>query len=104
MLLLIVNTVNGIVDGVFASNLIGKTSMTAIGLFSPFNHFLFAVSIMLVSGSQILWGRFIGQNRRHELQKVFSLNIAFSVLISIGTVLLMAAGSLLNWTAVFYVR
>lgn len=101
VLLPIVNTVNGIVDGVFASNLIGKTSMTAIGFFSPFNHFLFAVSIMLVSGSQILWGRFIGQNRRHELQKVFSLNIAFSVLISIGTVLLMAAGSLLNWTAVF---
>ena len=101
VLLLIVNTVNGIVDSIFASNMIGKTCMTAIGLFGPFNHFLYAISIMLVSSSQILCGRHIGQNQRHELQNVFSLDIVFSLLISTGTALLMIAGSLLNWTSVF---
>ena len=40
VLLIVVNAVNGIVDGIFASNLIGQTAMSAIGLFGPLNHFL----------------------------------------------------------------
>ena len=70
VLLIVVNAVNGIVDGVFASNIIGKTAMTAIGLFGPFNHFLYAVSMMLVSGSQILCGKYMGKNQQKELQKM----------------------------------
>ena len=78
VLLLVVNSVNGIVDGIFASNLIGHDAMAAIGLFAPMNHFLYAVSIMLVSGSQILYGRYMGKNQRQELTNVFSVNLAFS--------------------------
>ena len=58
---------NGIVDGIFASSLIGQDAMAAIGLFAPVNHFLYAVSIMLVSSSQILYGRYIGKNQSQEL-------------------------------------
>ena len=51
ILLLIIVAVNGIVDSLYASNMIGKSAMSAIGLFSPLNHFLYAASNMLVSGS-----------------------------------------------------
>lgn len=101
VLLIVVNAVNGIVDGVFASNIIGKTAMTAIGLFGPFNHFLYAVSMMLVSGSQILCGKYMGKNQQKELQNVFSVDLAFSILISAVTALLMVSGAVMNWTRVF---
>ena len=95
VLLLVVNSVNGIVDGIFASNLIGQDAMAAIGLFAPLNHFLYAVSIMLVSGSQILYGRYMGKNQRQELANLFSVNLAFSAIISLivgGAMALGAAG------------
>ena len=63
MLLLVINAVNGIVDSLFASNVVGKTAMSAIGFYSPLNHFLFALSIMLVSGSQLLVGKALGRNQ-----------------------------------------
>ena len=45
-----------------AESLVGKTAMSAIGFYSPLNHFLFALSIMLVSGSQLLVGKALGRN------------------------------------------
>ena len=59
ILLIVINAVNGIVDSLYASNTIGQSAMTAIGLFGPFNHFLYAASIVFVSGSQILYGRYL---------------------------------------------
>ena len=57
VLLLVINSINGIIDSVIAANLIGDQAMTAIGLYGPVNHLLYAVSITLASGSQILYGR-----------------------------------------------
>ena len=48
VLLLAISAINGIVDSVYASNEIGKSAMTAIGLFGPFNHFLYAASMLMV--------------------------------------------------------
>ena len=62
VLMLVINAANGIVDSLFASNVVGKTAMSAIGFYSPLNHFLFALSIMLVSGSQLLVGKALGRN------------------------------------------
>lgn len=63
VLLLIITSVNGIVDSLYASNQIGQTAMSAIGLFGPLNHFLYAASIMFVSGSQVLYGRYLARDR-----------------------------------------
>ena len=51
ILLIIINAANGIIDSLFASNAIGTDAMSAIGLFAPLNHYLYALSMMLVSGS-----------------------------------------------------
>ena len=61
VLLIVISAVNGIVDSLYASNAIeeGKSAMSAIGLFGPFNHFLYAASILFVSGSQMLYGRYL---------------------------------------------
>ncbi len=63
VLLLIITSVNGIVDSLYASHHIGQSAMSAIGLFGPLNHFLYAASIMFVSGSQVLYGRYLARDR-----------------------------------------
>ena len=39
VLLLIINAANGIVDSLHASNFIGTAAMSALGLYSPLDHF-----------------------------------------------------------------
>lgn len=75
VLLLIITSVNCIVDSLYASNLIGKTAMSAIGLFGPLNHFLYAASIMFVSGSQVLYGRYLARDRT-KINDLFSVTLA----------------------------
>ena len=82
ILMLEVSSVNSLVDGAVASNMIGQDAMTAIGLFGPINHLLYVLSITLLSGSQILCGRYLGKNQKDELDNVFTVNQLFSFIIS----------------------
>lgn len=86
VLLLAINAVNGIVDTLYASNMIGKSAMSAIGIFGPINIFLSAASLMLVSGSQILYGRYV-TTKREKLPELFTVDL----LIALGISLLSAA-------------
>ena len=88
ILLIVINAVNGIVDGLYASNEIGTAAMSAIGLFGPFNHFLYAAAMMLVSGSQVLVGRYLA-SRREAVHNVFSIDLLLAALISGATSLLL---------------
>lgn len=63
ILLIVINAANGIVDGLFASNAIGTDAMSAIGLYTPMTHFLYALSIMMVGGSQLLYGKYLAGSR-----------------------------------------
>ena len=88
VLLIVISAVNGIVDSLYASNVIGKAGMSAIGLFGPMNHFLYAMSIMFVSGSQILYGRYLARDRQ-KIHGLFSVNVLISTgLALLGEVLL----------------
>ena len=90
VLLIVVSSLNGIIDSAFASNLIGNEAMTAIGMFGPINHFLYAVSIMMVSGSLILCGRYMAQHDDQGLYNVFSVNLIVSFLIALAIAAVMA--------------
>ena len=92
VLLIVVNAVNGIVDSLFASNAVGKAAMGAIGLYAPLNHFLYAASIMLVSGSQLLYGRYMGREPG-KVKSVFTADLAVSLGISLATSALLVLGA-----------
>ena len=63
-----VGAVNGIVSSFFASNYVGVNAMSAVGLYSPVNMFFSSVSLILVGGSVILCGKYMGRNQQEELQ------------------------------------
>ena len=89
ILLLVINAVNGIVDTLYASNAIGTAAMSAIGLFGPINLFLSAAGIVLVSGSQILYGRYV-TTKREKLPELFTVDLLIALGISLVTALAMA--------------
>ncbi len=94
VILAAVGTVNMIVSSYFASNYVGTEAMSAVGLYGPLNMFFGAVSLMLVGGSSILCGEYLGQNRKDKLQEVYSLDLLLSVLAGLlftAVVIIMAA-------------
>ena len=95
ILLNAVNAVNGIVSSFFASNYVGVDAMSAVGLYSPVNMLINAVSITLIAGSAIMCGRYMGQNDQEKLQSTFSLNLLLSTIIAgLFTLLFLVAGDL----------
>ena len=89
VLMLIITSINGIVDGLYASNVIGQTAMSAIGLFGPLNHFLYAASMVFVSGSQILYGRYLARDRG-RINRLFTVTLVVSGGIGLLTSVVLA--------------
>lgn len=101
ILLAAVGAVNGIVSSFFASNYVGVEAMSAVGLYSPLQMLLQAVSIILVGGSVILCGKYMGQNQQEKLHRVFSLTVTLAVLVSCFFTLLFLALGLFDLTGFF---
>jgi len=99
VLMIVISAVNCIVDSLYASNTIGQTAMSAIGLYGPLNHFLYAAGIMLVSGSQILYGRYLAREREH-VHSVFTVNLLLALGISVVTSLLLTVAALTGATRI----
>ncbi len=98
ILLAAISAVNGIVSSFFASNYIGVAAMSAVGLYAPINMLITSISIILVGGSVILCGKYMGQNQQEKLQNVFSLNLALSVLIALVFTVLFVVLSVFDLT------
>ena len=93
VLLAAVGAVNGIVSSFFAANYVGIDAMSAVGLFTPLQLLMSAVSLMISGGSAIICGKYLGQNRQDKLQNVFSLSLVITTLLSalfIGVFVLLA--------------
>ena len=98
ILLAAVGAVNGIVSSYFATNYVGVDAMSAVGLYSPVNMLITSLSYILVSGSVILCGEYLGKNRRDEMQGVFSLTLSLSVAVGFLFTILYVFLGLFNLT------
>ncbi len=101
ILLAAVGSVNGIVSSFFATNFVGIDAMSAVGLFSPLQMLITAVSLMISGGSVILCGKYLGQNRQEKLQNVFSLNLLITALLSVLFIVLFLILGLFDLTGFF---
>ncbi|MDE7227074.1 MAG: hypothetical protein K2N31_01985 [Treponemataceae bacterium] len=73
----------GIVDGLFASNFVGKSAFTAINLIMPFIIILGAIGLMFGAGGSALVAKTIGEGEREKANRIFSLLVCFIVCSSI---------------------
>ncbi len=96
-----VSSVNGIVSSFFASNYVGVEAMSAVGLYSPINMLITSISTILVGGSVILCGQYMGKNQNDRVQNIFSLNLALSALISAAFIALFLVLGAFDLTGFF---
>ena len=82
IILSVVGSINGIVSSFFASNYVGVEAMSAVGIYSPIHMLITSISTILVGGSVILCGKYMGKNETRKMQNVFSLNLICSLLVS----------------------
>ena len=99
ILLIVISALNGIIDSIYASNMIGETAMSAIGLYGPINHLLYAASMMFVSGSQILYGQFLARDRKH-INTIFTVNLVIAFGLSVITTIVLVGGVFTGLTRV----
>ncbi len=99
ILLIVISALNGIIDSIYASNMIGETAMSAIGLYGPINHLLYAASMMFVSGSQILYGQYLARDRKH-INTIFTVNLMIALGLSLLTSLVLVVGALTGGTRI----
>jgi Na+-driven multidrug efflux pump/anti-sigma regulatory factor (Ser/Thr protein kinase) len=100
ILLIVLSTVNDIFSSLFASNYIGTDAMSALGLYSPFDAFIIAISLMFIIGSEILCGKFMGKHEIERTGKVFSVDLLMSIVFSIATILFLVLVTIFDWSRV----
>ena len=101
ILLATVGAINGILASYFASNYVGIDAMSAVGLYGPVNQLIMAICTMLMGGSVILCGKYMGRNEQDKLQNVFSVDIAVSTQLSLVFVALFLILGSFNLTGFF---
>ena len=98
ILLAAVGSVNGIVSSFFATNFVGVEAMTAVGLYGPIGMLATSLGSILVGGSSILCGKYIGRNEQEKMQNVFSLNLAASLIIALVFIVVFLSFGLFDLT------
>lgn len=89
IILVAIGSINSIIDGMIAGKLIGPLALSVIGLYLPVIKLIDTVNAVLVGGSQILCGQFLGKGELDKTSKVFSLDMLVTVVFSLIASLLM---------------
>lgn len=68
-------SINTIVDGIIASNVLGETAISAIGFTTPLLFVLTSVTTMMMSGTMILIGGYLGKGDKDSADMAFSTDL-----------------------------
>ena len=98
ILLSATGAVNNIVSSFFATNYVGIEARSAVGLYAPIGMLATTISTILVGGSAILCGKYMGQNEQHKMQNVFLLNLLLSLGIAVLFILVYVPLGLFDLT------
>ncbi len=103
IMMMIFTSFYGVVDGLFVSNFVGKTSFAAVNLIMPFLMLFGALGFMLGSGGSAIVAKHLGEGERDRAISVFSLLTCVTILCGIlltvvGMFILRPVASLLGAT------
>lgn len=81
ILMMIFSSVYGIADGLFVTNFVGKTPFAAVNFIMPFLMILGTVGFMFGAGGSALVSKTLGEGKREQANRIFSLIVYASVLL-----------------------
>ncbi|MDO5485589.1 MAG: hypothetical protein Q4F51_04660, partial [Sarcina sp.] len=77
-LIVAMGSINSLVDGVAAARSISPAMIGVIGLYYSLLRILEAVSAVLLGGSAVLCGRYMGRGKIDKTTGIFSLNLSMA--------------------------
>lgn len=81
ILMMIITSIYGVVDGFFISNFVGKTPFAAVNFIMPFLMVVGALGFMFGTGGSALIAKTMGEGDNEKSQKIFSL-ITYATILS----------------------
>ncbi len=85
VIMMIFSSIYGVVDGLFVSNLVGKTEFAAVNLIMPIFMIVGAFGFMMGAGGTAIVARTLGEGERKRANEYFSLFVIVTV--AVGTVM-----------------
>lgn len=83
IVMLIFTSIYGVVDGLFVSNFVGKTSFAAVNLIMPVLMILGCVGFMFGTGGGALIAMSLGEGKKEKAGQIFSFIVVFSAICGI---------------------
>lgn len=91
IVMMVFTSIYGVVDGLFVSNFVGKTSFAAVNLIMPFLMILGGMGFMIGTGGSALVAKTLGEGNNERANRYFTMMILLTLILSI---LLAAVGIL----------
>lgn len=83
ILVMILSSIYGIVDGLFVSNIVGDKAFEALNLIMPYIMIIGSFGFMLGTGGAALVSKKLGENKDEEANKAFSMLVEVLIIIGI---------------------
>jgi len=83
IIMMIFTSIYGVVDGLFVSNLVGKTPFAAVNLIWPYIMGLSVVGFMVGSGGTALISRSLGEGKKERANREFSLLVYVTIAVGL---------------------
>lgn len=83
IIMMVFTSIYGVVDGLFVSNFVGDTAFAAINLIMPVNTILGGVGFMLGTGGSALVAKMLGEQKKEQANRYFTMMIWISVIIGV---------------------
>ena len=84
IIMMVFTSIYGVVDGLFVSNFVGDTAFAAINLIMPINTILGGVGFMLGTGGSALVAKLLGEQKREQASRYFTMMIWTSVIVGVA--------------------
>lgn len=83
VIMMVFTSIYGVVDGLFVSNLVGKTPFAAINLIMPFIMVVGGMGFMIGTGGTALVARVLGEGDRERANRYFSMMVVVTIIVAV---------------------
>ena len=83
ILMMVVISIYGVVDGLFVSNYVGTTAFAALNVIWPAIMLIGALGLMVGTGGSALVAKTMGEGRRDRAQAMFTMMVQFTFVLSV---------------------
>lgn len=83
IIMMIIISIYGVIDGFFVSNYVGKSAFSSLNLVMPFIMILGGMGFMIGTGGSALVSKTLGQKENEKANKIFSMMIVFTTILGL---------------------